>query len=509
MTSLNPVIDALRLDGHVVDTYFGVFMPDIVYHSTILSGASDKTLTLSVDTGTGDITDCLSGYTVRIFSSAGVFKGETNIRAGATGSAGILPIRELGASDIHTITGDIVRVYNQPYLGDKLPRDNETFAPDNVTYTDQGEDYRPFVVSGGHVMRFTDEGETFATCEMAGAGSDVTDPTSTSGNIDHLWELITATLAFQSGSTSTDADPIIEADIGYGLAKHTVTDTDNSKSWYQYVMFQIYDSSDPDVIPGYPLISCTLNGDELQGWSGDIEVQGAIPKTEVFDGSLCMIWTEEYVRSAVNEAYYATVPYAGTGGLYSDRGNIKFIGYLTRDENDVTDPDAPSYRTRFNLRSPLAQLASLPGWTKVLTRTASPTDWTGLKGLTVKLAMWHLIKYYSWYTEIFDVLFDADFLDKDYSQFYLDKLTADAQLTELAKGVDAKIVNLRTGELLIYTHQCLIPLNSRSSVPKNITLGSADVLTGSTFNRDHWKVCLLYTSPSPRDGLLSRMPSSA
>ena len=26
---------------------------------------------------------------------------------------------------------------------------------------------------------------------------------------------------------------------------------------------------------------------------------------------------------------------------------------------------------------------------------------------------------------------------------------------------------------------------------------------------DEGKVCLLYTSPSPRDGLLSRMPSSA
>ncbi len=26
---------------------------------------------------------------------------------------------------------------------------------------------------------------------------------------------------------------------------------------------------------------------------------------------------------------------------------------------------------------------------------------------------------------------------------------------------------------------------------------------------DQAKVCLLYTSPSPRDGLLSRMPSSA
>ena len=28
-------------------------------------------------------------------------------------------------------------------------------------------------------------------------------------------------------------------------------------------------------------------------------------------------------------------------------------------------------------------------------------------------------------------------------------------------------------------------------------------------NREHVESCLLYTSPSPRDGLLSRMPSSA
>ena len=27
--------------------------------------------------------------------------------------------------------------------------------------------------------------------------------------------------------------------------------------------------------------------------------------------------------------------------------------------------------------------------------------------------------------------------------------------------------------------------------------------------RNLWNICLLYTSPSPRDGLLSRMPSSA
>ena len=35
-------------------------------------------------------------------------------------------------------------------------------------------------------------------------------------------------------------------------------------------------------------------------------------------------------------------------------------------------------------------------------------------------------------------------------------------------------------------------------------------VVGKGIPADHWeRTCLLYTSPSPRDGLLSRMPSSA
>ena len=38
----------------------------------------------------------------------------------------------------------------------------------------------------------------------------------------------------------------------------------------------------------------------------------------------------------------------------------------------------------------------------------------------------------------------------------------------------------------------------------------AAVLRGADESHDaHYGTCLLYTSPSPRDGLLSRMPSSA
>ena len=38
---------------------------------------------------------------------------------------------------------------------------------------------------------------------------------------------------------------------------------------------------------------------------------------------------------------------------------------------------------------------------------------------------------------------------------------------------------------------------------------SLDNRSGTTYKDAKLKLCLLYTSPSPRDGLLSRMPSSA
>ena len=40
-------------------------------------------------------------------------------------------------------------------------------------------------------------------------------------------------------------------------------------------------------------------------------------------------------------------------------------------------------------------------------------------------------------------------------------------------------------------------------------VGASHILTGATSGIKTDRSCLLYTSPSPRDGLLSRMPSSA
>ena len=56
-------------------------------------------------------------------------------------------------------------------------------------------------------------------------------------------------------------------------------------------------------------------------------------------------------------------------------------------------------------------------------------------------------------------------------------------------------------------------LNKSSKAPEANANGTSGYLIKEGKNAGkvlkHLKTCLLYTSPSPRDGLLSRMPSSA
>ena len=52
-------------------------------------------------------------------------------------------------------------------------------------------------------------------------------------------------------------------------------------------------------------------------------------------------------------------------------------------------------------------------------------------------------------------------------------------------------------------------INGDVSIKDNVTLISHISVSGSTTIGENTKICLLYTSPSPRDVLRSRMPSSA
>ena len=77
---------------------------------------------------------------------------------------------------------------------------------------------------------------------------------------------------------------------------------------------------------------------------------------------------------------------------------------------------------------------------------------------------------------------------------------------EKVGGKQAKLNERESGRELEKGGETALTSNVRGS-KKETEKGGAILLTSN--GRKSRKGCLLYTSPSPRDGLLSRMPSSA
>ena len=74
-----------------------------------------------------------------------------------------------------------------------------------------------------------------------------------------------------------------------------------------------------------------------------------------------------------------------------------------------------------------------------------------------------------------------------------------------------KVLKQAQAELLEYgdSGQSVMEMSHRSKWFDAIIKDTEATLRRVMNIPDNYKVCLLYTSPSPRDGLLSRMPSSA
>ena len=90
-------------------------------------------------------------------------------------------------------------------------------------------------------------------------------------------------------------------------------------------------------------------------------------------------------------------------------------------------------------------------------------------------------------------------------KFVAQKLDLDLELT-LLSGEEVAL----SPKMVINTDNILKIVREWDGLEKRITTEAEEEKMGSgeqAFNR--FDICLLYTSPSPRDGLLSRMPSSA
>ena len=454
------------MDGHRLKAYLAVFNGAVVASGTLDAAPATGAVALDWTRTAGSSSDIKPGYRVVVEDGSGHLKLETSVRYSGTISDSSIPIREIATAEFTLSASDTVKVYNTPVLTDKLVEANATFSPDGLNYTNQNTVIAPITNSGGHWCGFVDSGQTYATVVTSGGGSFTVDPDS-GGTVTHLWTLPTG-VAFAGGSSSSDASPTLEANTGYYVVTHTVTDSANSATWTQYLLIRVYDASTRPV----ECVVEAIDGDQDTGWSGRVRVFSDAAISDIPDRSLVAVFVDETINGST----------ASYGNRIASRSHIKLLGYLRRDENEGgANDDALT----FEIISPWARLQEIPGFSKALERYSSTAGWNYVQGLTVKRAIIQILRWYSNWTEFFDLAFNT-FTDYDYPAFYIEKSTPLAQLVELANGTDARVTGDRTGAMLIHTRPELVALASRSALTTTITLTDDDRVRYQ-FARDHFK----------------------
>ena len=78
-----------------------------------------------------------------------------------------------------------------------------------------------------------------------------------------------------------------------------------------------------------------------------------------------------------------------------------------------------------------------------------------------------------------------------------------------ANGVKVRGTQVFIAGMIGWDAQCVFHTDDFAGQVRQALQNIVDVLREAGGKPEHIMRCLLYTSPSPRDGLLSRMPSSA
>jgi hypothetical protein len=473
MPDLSASIADLRASGHKVIVNFSTFVGAEVMQATVDSAPTLPASNLTITNVSGSHTNVTAGMRVDIETSGGDFKGRTRVRFAGTISAVNLPIRETSDGSIDIQATDVVKVYSEYRLSDKLVEASGDFDPDQITYVAQGSNPPPVATSGGPWFGEVDDGGTFATITMAGSASYTVDPDSASG-VTHLWTLPTG-VAFAAGSVSTDANPTIEADAGTHIITHAVTDTDNSQVMTQYVPVRVHDSSDPPLDCTAEALDAELSG----GWSATVRLFASATLASIPDGALCALWVRETINGTVQSF----------GNAVAGHSHIVMVGYMRRDDDDL---DAEEEQLTFEIISPLSRLDELLGLSKVMLREASPDAWNELKTLTIKRAIIQIVQFYSTLIESgYDLIFHSTFTDKNFPAFYLQKQSPAAQIRELTDSLDNRLICDRAGRFEVQLRLELLALASRAAETTVLTLSTDDIID-LRFSREHWRQLELY-----------------
>lgn len=462
-------LTTLRAGNHACNIYVSV-MDGISVLEGELSADPETASALNVayTLTSGDAADVYPAMRVMFYSSAGDFKGMTSVRAAGTISSVNLPIREVSWGEIQLVTGDVFTVYDDFLPTDRLPAADSSFSPDHTTYTDQTSNPAPIPTSGGHYAYMLPASGSI-DIPFVGSNSYTLDPDS-GGDITHSWYCASGTW-----DDDTAEDPTLTlTSAGKYLVIHTTTDDDNTKTEVQFIRIRIHDADDPP----YECDSVSVQGDDATGFSASFRLFENASLSDIPDGIMVIVWAQHFV-DGVETSF---------GNIVPSRSHILCTGFLQRDRGSGTDDRGDELE--FDVISPLARYTSLPGFSKALIRADSPTDWTGIKGMTIRRAIAHLFRNYTNIHQLFDVVF-SDFDDADYPALYLQKANIWEQIKELADSRGGRIVADMAGRIEIQERIDLSSLLERTAFPTISTIGGLDAL-GYDITREHIPVLDTY-----------------
>lgn len=457
MPNLTAQASTFRAGGYSYTGYLATVPQTVVCVASLTATPTFPAQSLAISVSSGSISDVQRGMTVRVETSGGVFKGLLRVASAGTLNSTTLPINEVAAGTVNLVSGDVVRIVREWRIWDMLVAASITFNKDSrIAYSDQGSNPPPVANAGGPVAKWITSGSTISA-NFSAAASYKVDPDA--GTLSYAWNFGDGT---PSSSTSATVSGVTFP-AGFRWVSLTVSDSASGKSTIKRVPVWAFDGTTSTPTP---VILEQLEGTAEHGWRASFSVPTSNASIAALpDGALVVYFEREFYGAS--EASY--------GSNVADRSNIKFVGYLVRDSITI-EPDDDT--VTFEAVGPLQILEQTPALPQLMVNAASPTNWQGVKSLTVSRALWYLYNWHTTFATVFDTL-EVD--GGTYGNPALLRLavqdvsSAAGQLRDVATASNLQVSCDRLGRLVFVRQFDYLPSGDRSSRTKTYDLTTADI----------------------------------
>lgn len=384
----SPNLVRLRKDGQWSRLRMAVLSPETVYTARVNQTftTNDGVAQITYDGGSGTLANVKVGMEMWIGSSAGLSDiGWCRIRKTPTST--IFYIDE--GSEIELADNLFLTVIKDFPLTRKLvfvDTNGVAYMDFDTVFSDQYASLNPVPVLGSDaVARLDSNGLASVPFDSSNSfciGSSIS---------SYAW--VCSTAASITGST-TSTPTINLNSAGWHLVECTVTAA-NAKTKVGYRWIYAYLRSSPG-ITAFRLDE--LANDIDQGdWMAKVTLFDEATLSEIRDRAKVIIWSEDF---------YGTEEISL--GPVSGRENVLMSGWIAL-ETIVQALEGRAGEVQFEIHGPAYWLSKIPSFPiGVEHTTAAATAWTNFQSLTVRIAMWILLEWYTTATAIIDISLTSD-----------------------------------------------------------------------------------------------------